>query len=332
MGERLALGHRAPRPLREEMLHQLVDRGPASQRLRRVEQPLQPLDMMAADVIDAIGQVAERITMRRQHAADTFERVHPIERGEELVERVVDVAEPGDVRRDRRQHVIARQHDAFDGVVQAQVIRRVAGRVHGYPIAPGEADHLRVFELAGRRRHGPRIVHPRPHLLLLGVAHRLVHATPWLLAPHRTHEPLQSPFRFALGRAIGQLLRVGTVVVHLPHQSERLVADDVGAARLAQPRRAAEVVRVRMRHDHRVDPGHGDAGLAQAFDERVPWLFARQARVDEGEAVLVLQRVAVHVAEARQLDRQLHPYDAGRDLADLVGRGSGFLANGSGHD
>ena len=47
-----------------------------------------------------------------------------------------------------------------------------------------------------------------------------------------------------------------------------------------------------------------------------------QAGVDDGDAALVLEGVAVDVAEAGHVDRQLHAQHARRDLGDLVGRGA----------
>ena len=46
------------------------------------------------------------------------------------------------------------------------------------------------------------------------------------------------------------------------------------------------------------------------------------------DAALVLEEVAVHVAEARQHDGQLRAEDARRHLRDLGGGGLGFLAAG----
>ena len=49
------------------------------------------------------------------------------------LQRVGAVAHPGDVRRDRRQHVVAREQHAVLGVVEAEVVDRVAGRVDRSP-------------------------------------------------------------------------------------------------------------------------------------------------------------------------------------------------------
>ena len=68
-----------------------------------------------------------------------------VERVEELLQRIA-VAEPGDVRRDRRQHVVAGDQRAVFGVVQAEVIGRVPGRVDGDPLAAGELDGLGIVD------------------------------------------------------------------------------------------------------------------------------------------------------------------------------------------
>ena len=61
----------------------------------------------------------------------------------------------------------------------------------------------------------------------------------------------------------------------------------------------------------------GMPAASEAADQCVPRRRAGQARIDEGEAALVLQRIAVDVAEPGHGDRQLHAKDAGRDLGDL---------------
>ncbi len=101
------------------------------------------------------------------------------------------------------------------------------------------------------------------------------------------------------------------------HRAERLVRDDVGAGFVAESHGAAEVVGVRVGDDDRVDVVDGEAGAPETVDEMVPRLGAGEAGIDDGDAPLVLQHVAVHVAEPRHVDGQLGPHDSGGDLADL---------------
>ena len=96
------------------------------------------------------------------------------------------------------------------------------------------------------------------------------------------------------------------------------MGEDVGTGLGAQPGGTAEVVGMAVRDDDRVDPRHRDRRPAQPVEQPVPGVLAGQARVDDGEAPIVLERVAVDVAESRELDRQLHPHDARRDLGDLL--------------
>ena len=51
----------------------------------------------------------------------------------------------------------------------------------------------------------------------------------------------------------------------------------------------------------------GMPARAKPVEQAVPGLRAGQTGIDDGEAALVLQRVAVDVTEAGEHDRQLHP-------------------------
>ena len=160
--------------------------------------------------------------------------VHPVERVEELGERVVGVADAGDVRRDRGQHVVAGQHDALGRVVQAQVVGGVAGRVHGDPLAPGERHHVGVVEPAGGlrapscRRGTPRGERPIELLSAAGAAGRPT-------AAGRSHGPCRGRLRGLVGG--GRLGVLGVGLGGVPPHAEALVGDDVGAALLPEARR-----------------------------------------------------------------------------------------------
>ena len=106
------------------------------------------------------------------------------------------------------------------------------------------------------------------------------------------------------------------------------MGDHLGAVGVAHAPGAAEVVGVGVGDDDRVDVLGLVAGPLQPVDERPPRLRARHAGIDDGDAALVLEEVAVHVAEARQHDRQLRAQDAGRHLGDLGGGRLRLLAAG----
>ena len=59
---------------------------------------------------------------------------------------------------------------------------------------------------------------------------------------------------------------------------------------------AAEVVGVRVRNDDGVDPIQRDAGGVHAAPQRLPRLFAREARIDQGETIVILEGVRADVA------------------------------------
>ena len=108
--------------------------------------------------------------------------------------------------------------------------------------------------------------------------------------------------------------------------AEPAVGDDVGAALTAEETGAAEVVGVAVRHDDGVHPLQRDAGGVEPAPETLPVGRSHHARVDEGEAAFVLERVAVHVAEPGEADERQHQAQhARRDLGDLVGGGFLFL-------
>ena len=77
------------------------------------------------------------------------------------------------------------------------------------------------------------------------------------------------------------------------------MGDHLGAVGVAHAARPAEVVGVRVGDDDGVDVLGLVARSLQPVDEGAPRLRAGHARVDDGDAALVLEEVAVHVAEAR---------------------------------
>ncbi len=246
-----------------------------------------------------------------------------VERLEEVEQRIAARVEPADVRRDRRQHVIARQHHALRRVVQAEVVLGVARGVQPDPLPPGELDHLAVVDANGRHR---RLEEARgdaggahPHAPL----ERELVALP---APRR-RIPRPPARRRLMGRDVldVQVRRFGAV----PDHPEALVGDDLGARLGPHPAGPAEVVGVAVRDDDGVHPPQRDAGAGQALGQRGERASTGQPRVDDGHAAGVLEDVAVDVTEAGHVDRQLGAQHAGGDLGDLGGRALLLLATGA---
>ena len=122
------------------------------------------------------------------------------------------------------------------------------------------------------------------------------------------------------------------VLVALEHaEAKAAVRDDLRVRLAREARRAAEVIRVGMRDDHRVDVLRREARLLQPVLDRAPGVGAGQAGIDDGRAALVDQRVHVHVAESGHPDRELHAQHAGSDLGDLALRGFLLLSARPGH-
>ena len=109
-------------------------------------------------------------------------------------------------------------------------------------------------------------------------------------------------------------------------EAEAAVGDHRGAGCLGEARRAAEVIGVRVRDDHGVYVAGLEPGLPQAILDRAPGAGARKPGVDDGGALRVEDRVAVHVPESGHADRELHAQDVRRDFADLRTRGFLFLS------
>ena len=110
VGERLALGHRAPVPLREHLVRQRDDRRGA-EREAGVAQLLHALGVVFLDRLDAARHVGERMAVRGQPELHALQLADEIERREIRLQRV-GLAHAGDVRRDRRQHVVAGEQRA----------------------------------------------------------------------------------------------------------------------------------------------------------------------------------------------------------------------------
>jgi hypothetical protein len=119
-------------------------------------------------------------------------------------------------------------------------------------------------------------------------------------------------------------------IVRCPPDPERAMGDHLRTGLVAQAARTAVVVRMAVRGDHRVNAAQRHPGPFEARHQRVPRRVTGHPRVDEGDAPLVLEQVAVDVAESRHLDRELQAQHPGGDLGDRLLRWLLLLARRSG--
>ncbi len=284
--------------------------------MRRRAHQLEPREVVLLDRLGPAGKIAERVTVRGEHHRDVgAERGDLVERVEERGQRVTG-AEPTDVRGDRRQHVVPRQHHALGRVEQAQVILGVARCVHGDPLAPAQHQRLGVVDAhrGSRDAHEARGVAREqvPRAQLRRHLHRLT-------APRRRAERVVAPLvRWGVQRRGVLDIEVARIEA-VPEHHETPMGDDVGARLAAHELGAAVVVGVRVRHHHRVDAPHRDAGRAQTLADGGARRPSRQAGVDERDTTVVLDDVAVGVPEAGHVDRQLGAQHPGGDLGDVGG-------------
>ena len=93
---------------------------------------------------------------------------------------------------------------------------------------------------------------------------------------------------------------------------------------------AAEVVGVGVGDDHRVHRAQRHAGAAAVVAELLPRLRTGETGVDDSHAALVLEDVAVHVAEAGHARSAAESAGRRSDLGDAVGRRELLLLRWSG--
>ena len=275
---------------------------------------------MQSDLTDPSGEVGERVAVGGQDDGDTLQHRDALQRAEVVVERIVGVAEAADVRRDRGQHVVAREHHTVLRVEQAEVIGRVTRCVHRDPIAAGEAHDIGVLDAA--RRAGERLadVGKRGTVALAFDGWWREEAAP-LRAPGERGVialavPVPGPFDRFVADEVGALLGLEAIVARPvdrvvavtasrrgPRLAELSMGDDLGAGLVTQSRRPTEVIGMGVGHDHRVDSGERKPRAAEPGDERLPRFRPGQAGIDDGQPALVFQEVAVDVPEAGELDR-----------------------------
>ena len=78
-----------------------------------------------------------------------------------------------------------------------------------------------------------------------------------------------------------------------------------------------EMIGVGMGNEDGVDMTGLEASLLQAMQDRIPGGGSGESRVDQCGAVVIDQRVHVHMAQSGNADRELHAKNIFRDFADL---------------
>ena len=224
-------------------------------------------------------------------------------------------------------HVIAREEELLLRAVETDVVLGVARCVGHEPLAAGEAQRFAGFH--GMRDHGNHrpsqpARHAPAHPHLEGRA-RVLPAPGRAVVPAVDHLPVGG---VVLGRA--QVVDRDVHVVARLHDTELegTVRNDLGTRFFRETVRTAEVVGVRVGHQHRVHVLGGESGLAEALEHGVPAVLGREARIDDGGALVVQQGVHVDVAEPRHPDRKLHAEHVRGDLGDLGAGVLLFLAAG----
>jgi hypothetical protein len=196
--------------------------------------------------------------------------------------------------------VVAGEHDAIRGVEEAEVVVGVAWSVERHPLAPAEGDDLGVVDAAGRRWGAHEATSGHAEDLHLEAA---LERWPEDLVAAPRHRPSE---RRRVRRAVAGLVVVERFLfLRVEPRAEAAVGDDLGAVGVAHAAGAPEVVGVRVRDDDGVDVLGLVAGPLEPVDEGPPRLRPGHAGIDDGDAALVLEEVAVHMSEAGQHDRQL---------------------------
>ena len=200
------------------------------------------------------------------------------------------------------------------------MVGRVPWRVHRHPLALSETNGLGI----GKRTLGLGVANQRR---IIGRSTRYLMRTRRggrgclpphgvLVAPRGARVGLRLAFEFFLADVGG-----------IPPRAERRRRDDLRPRLLPHPSRCTEVVDVRVRDHDRVHVLQLEAGELEPLHQQLPRLRSGHARIDDGEALLVFEGVAIHVAEPWHPQRQLHAEDARGDLVDLGGRGLGLLSH-----
>ena len=93
---------------------------------------------------------------------------------------------------------------------------------------------------------------------------------------------------------------------------------DLGARLLVDTDRPTEMIGMGMGNEDRVDVTGFEAGLFEAVQNCIPGRGAWEPGIDQGGAVVIDQGIHVYVAQAGNVDRQLHAKNVLRDFRDLL--------------
>ena len=105
----------------------------------------------------------------------------------------------------------------------------------------------------------------------------------------------------------------------LPAVPESAVGDDRWSdVRRVQPSDASVVIEVTVRRDDAVDACDVDVDLAQPVSQDFVAHPIGESGVDQCDALVIAQRVAVDMAEPGEVDRQHDANDAGCDLGWVI--------------
>ena len=313
MGVGLALGHHPPELAAEQLAREVHHARPPEGDAEPAEL-VQAIGVVPLDGPDAAVEIAEGMAVGGEdelHAAEAAEGLQRLEVGPE---RVGERREPGHVRRDGGQHVVAGDEQAGVGVEEAEVVSGMPRGVEGDPLPPGEADPVAVGQAMGRdRRAEPRQEVPPGEA---GGPEMAADETPGFSTPGRPPPRAQAVARVISLRSSRPGLQPGV---------EALLGDELGARLVGEATRAPEVVGVRVGDEHGVHVADLEARRVQPALEGAPRLPSGEAGVDNGGPPLVEEHVAVHVAETGELDRELEPEHARTDLGHLARGGLLFL-------
>ena len=343
----LALRHVAPAALSKQALHEGVDVGATELGGDRADL-VEALVVMGLDRLGPTLEILEGMAVGGQGELHVADLADAIERVEERLQRIRQIRDTSDMRRDRGQHVVAREKRAGVGIVETDMIRRMARRVLHEPLAAGELQHVAMLDVVRDlrkettppdRREGepaqplanrgaiagalPRGGCRDPLDRAQDVAHRILGPAPVALEQlHVDREVVDRGFAVVIVAAmhVGMRRSVGAGVPLLrrrPAEMEGPMGDDLGAGLLRDLHGAPEMIGMRMRDEDRVDMTRLEIRLLQAVLDRVPRARAREPRVDHGNAIAIDEGVHVDVSQARDPDRKLHAKDVLRDLADL---------------
>lgn len=258
--------------------------------------------------------------------------------------------------------MIAREERPRLGVMQTNMVRRMPGRVLDEPFTAGEFDDVTMFDVMRHGRHEfasadgcgrkparavPKIgtfLRPFPGSRcrdsLQGakdIAQRILRAPAIALEEFHVdrqivdgcfgvmvfasvHMRMSTPMPHFLGA------RVSLAPSRRAPEMESTVGDDLGAGFFVDAHGAPEMVRVRMRNEHRVNMPGLKVRLLQAMHDGIPGAGARQARIDDGDAVPIDHGIHIHMSEAGDANRQLHAKDILGDLSDAFLRVFLFLS------